>query len=216
MMLMIIINTSKNRYYRAAGALPQTAEDTIGRNPPVLVSSSSLVGMTLVHLKIEKYRISRTRPIDGSDLVLTEWTPHRKSTHKIKNRSWVCRFPELLLQFYSACGAPMPCAAGSSSWENQNPLHFEMQRILSFPAKNIILTKIDFTPKFQFGLRGLKLLGSTSIFLNQLYTTSLISKHRCKLLSQTARPPELRWDYFLQRTAGGWQAPLWRGRPGLC
>ena len=37
-----------------------------------------------------------------------------ESTNKMKNRSWVCRFPELLLQFYSACGAPMPCAAGSS------------------------------------------------------------------------------------------------------
>ena len=70
--------------------------------------------MALVHLKIEKYRISRPRPIGGSDLVLTEWTPRRKSTHKMKNRSSGYRFPEILLQFYSACGAPMPCAAGSS------------------------------------------------------------------------------------------------------
>ena len=45
---------------------------------------NSKFGMTLVHLKIEKYRISRPRPIDGSDLVLTEWTPHRKSTHRVK------------------------------------------------------------------------------------------------------------------------------------
>ena len=80
--------------------------------------------MTLVHLKIEKYRISRPRPIDGSDLVLTEWTPHRKSTHKMKNRSWVCRFPELLLQFYSACGAPMPCAAGSSIYISLSDLRW--------------------------------------------------------------------------------------------
>ena len=106
-------------HYRAAGALPQTAEDTIGRNPCVQSSVrrrptitmlfrarlrvcphtrsflNSKFGMTLVHLKIEKYRISRPRPIDGSDLVLTEWTPHRKSTHKMKNRSWVWWFPVL-------------------------------------------------------------------------------------------------------------------------
>ena len=80
--------------YRAAGALPQTAEDTIGRNPSVRSSTTitmlsrarfravahirsflySKFVMTLVHLKIEKYRIERTRPIYRSDLVLTEWT----------------------------------------------------------------------------------------------------------------------------------------------
>ena len=37
----------------------------------------------MVHLKIEKYRNERPRPIGRVDLVLTEWTPHRKSTHKI-------------------------------------------------------------------------------------------------------------------------------------
>ena len=51
--------------------------------------------MTLVHLKIEKYRLERARPVGGVDLVLTEWTPHRKSTHKMKNQSWIWRFPEL-------------------------------------------------------------------------------------------------------------------------
>ena len=51
--------------------------------------------MTLVHLKIEKYLLERTRPIDGSDLVLTEWTPRPKSTHKMKNRSWIWRFPDV-------------------------------------------------------------------------------------------------------------------------
>ena len=124
--------------FRAAGALPQTAEDTIGRNPCVrssvvrrqtfsmlfsarfgaVVDTQSFLnlkfGMPLVHLKIEKYRLERARPVGGVDLVLTEWTPHRKSTHKMKNQSWIWRFPEVLLQSYSACGAPMPCAAGSS------------------------------------------------------------------------------------------------------
>ena len=32
-------------------------------------------GMTLSHLKIEKYRLERARPVGGVDLVLTEWTP---------------------------------------------------------------------------------------------------------------------------------------------
>lgn len=103
--------------YRAAGALPQTAEDTIRRNPCVRSSttttitmlssarfracrdtqsfSNSKFGMPLAHLKIEKYRLSRPRPADGSDLVLTEWTPHRKSTHRMKNRSCVWWFPDV-------------------------------------------------------------------------------------------------------------------------
>ena len=75
---------------------------------------NSKFGMPLVHLKIEQYRISRPRPFDGSDLVLTEWTPHRKSTHKMENQSWVWRFPEGFCPLWSACGAPMPCGAGSS------------------------------------------------------------------------------------------------------
>ena len=85
--------------------------------PPSHIRSflNSKFGMTLVHLKIEKYRISRPRPIDGSDLVLTEWTPHRKSTHKMKNRSWIWRFPEVFCSLWLACGAPMPCGAGSSA-----------------------------------------------------------------------------------------------------
>ena len=45
---------------RAAGALPQTAEDTIGRNPCVQGRRpSSTITM------LEKCRIERTRPIDG-------------------------------------------------------------------------------------------------------------------------------------------------------
>ena len=44
----------------------------------------------LVHLEIE------TRPSDGSHLMLTEWTPPRKSTHKMNDQSWVWRFPELI------------------------------------------------------------------------------------------------------------------------
>ena len=71
--------------------------------------------MTLVHLKIEKYRIARTRSIGGSDLVLTEWTPHRKPTHKMKIEVEFGGSQCFLLHLYSACGAPMPCAAGSSS-----------------------------------------------------------------------------------------------------
>ena len=55
---------------------------------------NSKFGMRLVHLKIEKCRSERARPVDGVDLVLTEWTPHRKSTHKMKNRSWIWWFPE--------------------------------------------------------------------------------------------------------------------------
>ena len=55
--------------------------------------------MTLVHLKIKKMQIERTRPIYGSDLVLTEWTPPRKSTHKMKNRSWVWWFLEVSTAF---------------------------------------------------------------------------------------------------------------------
>ena len=123
--------------YRAAGALPQTAEDTIGRNPCVRSSATTTItmlssarfravvdtqsflnfkfGLPLAHLKIEKYRISRPRPSDGSHLVLTECTPHRKSTHKMKNRSWIWRFPEVFCRHWSACGAPMPCGAGSST-----------------------------------------------------------------------------------------------------
>ena len=76
---------------------------------------NSKFGMRLVHLKIEKCRSERARPMDGVDLVLTEWTPHRKSTHKMKNRSWFGGSQCFLLHLYSACGAPMPCAAGSST-----------------------------------------------------------------------------------------------------
>ena len=45
---------------------------------------NSKSGMTLAHLEIEKCRIERPRPVGGVDLVLTEWTPPRKSTHKMK------------------------------------------------------------------------------------------------------------------------------------
>ena len=69
--------------------------------------------MTLVHLKIEKYLMSRPRPADGSDLVLTEWTPTQKSTHKMKNRSWIWCFLEVSAADY---GAPKtPWGSGSSS-----------------------------------------------------------------------------------------------------
>ena len=70
--------------------------------------------MTLVHLKIEKCRLERARPMGGVELVLTEWTPSRKSTHRMKNQSWFGGSQSFLLQFYSACGAPMPRGAGSS------------------------------------------------------------------------------------------------------
>ena len=55
---------------------------------------NSKFGMPLAHLKIEKCRLERTRPVDGVDLVLTEWTPPRKSTHKMKNQSWIWWFPD--------------------------------------------------------------------------------------------------------------------------
>ena len=55
--------------------------------------------MPLAHLKIEKYRLERARPADRSDLVLTEWTYTRKSTHKMKNRSWVWWFLEVSTAF---------------------------------------------------------------------------------------------------------------------
>ena len=93
--------------FRAVGALLQTAEDTIGRNPCVrstihptftMLSSArfracrdtqsflnSKFGMPLAHLEIEKCRIERPRPCDGSHLVLTEWTYTRKSTHRMKH-----------------------------------------------------------------------------------------------------------------------------------
>ena len=121
---------AQDAYYRAAGALPHTAEDTIGRNPSVRSSRPSTnhcavqcqiettskhtiffkfkIGIPLVHLKIKKYQSERPRPIDGLDLVMTEWTSPRKSTHEMKNRS--CSIYPL----WSACGAPMPCGAGSS------------------------------------------------------------------------------------------------------
>ena len=122
-----------SRNYRAAGALPQTAEDTIGRNPSVqsirptftmlfsarfraVVDTQSFLnskfGMPLVHLKIEKCRLERARPVGGVDLVLTEWTPPRKSTHKMKNQSWVWCFLEVSAADY---GAPKtPWGSGSS------------------------------------------------------------------------------------------------------
>ena len=69
--------------------------------------------MTLVHLKIEKCWLERARPMGGVDLVLTEWTPSRKSTHKMKNRSWVWCSLEVSAADY---GAPKtPCGSGSST-----------------------------------------------------------------------------------------------------
>ena len=124
--------------YRAAGALPQTAEDTIGRNPCVRSSSSTITMlssarfemgphvesflnsrfvMTLGHLEIEKWKVECGKMGYGSDLVLTERTSTRKSTHKMKNRSWIWWFPEVFAASLIACGAPMPCGAGSSNVE---------------------------------------------------------------------------------------------------
>ena len=56
---------------------------------------NSKFGMPLVHLKIEKYRLERARPVGGVDLVLTDWTYTRKSTHRMKNRSCVWWFPDV-------------------------------------------------------------------------------------------------------------------------
>ena len=121
-------------YCRAAGALPQTTEDTIGRNPCVRSSSTitmlsstrfemgphvesflnSRFVMPLPHLEIQKFDIDRPITEYGSDLVLTERTSTRKSTHKMKNRSWIWWFPEVFAASLIACGAPKPCGAGSS------------------------------------------------------------------------------------------------------
>ena len=69
--------------------------------------------MTLAHLEIEKWKVEWRKTGYGSDLVLTERTSTRKSTHKMKNQSWVWCFLEVSAADY---GAPKtPWGSGSSN-----------------------------------------------------------------------------------------------------
>ena len=65
--------------------------------------------MTTAPLDYPATHIERPRPTDGSDPVLTERTYTRKSTHWFgEMKRTHCGVTSL------ACGAPMPCAAGST------------------------------------------------------------------------------------------------------
>ena len=116
-------NCRRRRYHRTKSLRPGSIHPTFamlfsarfGAGSHTQSFLNSKFGMRFVHLKIEKCQLERARPMEGVDLVLTEWTPSKVDSQNEKSKFDLTVPRACYCSSIRPAASPMPCGAGSST-----------------------------------------------------------------------------------------------------